>query len=258
MLQTIGKDASTREEWVEVEHSNRVTARWVFLREVQKRHRKAAHLCDIEHPKFDVLVEYNSPAAALIRDQAERVADAYIDHSTIVQNALDEPYLVDSISVDEDHLTRYNDAIHEGYSGLNELEKEFASALDGTRKTWCRNPSSGGYEIPLLDRGNTRTFNPDFLIWTDSKNIVAIDTKGDHLIVEDAGRKLFHIDPVAPGPKVSIRLVTRGYWSVIGGQPSKDPKGKSGFTVWGLKHGKLHPTLCDNAQQAALACLQAN
>jgi hypothetical protein len=55
--------ATTKEEWVEVDHSNRVTARWVFLREIQRRHRKAAHLCDIELPKFDVMIEYNSPAA---------------------------------------------------------------------------------------------------------------------------------------------------------------------------------------------------
>jgi hypothetical protein len=48
---------------------------------------------------------------------------------------------------------------------------------------WCRNPSQGGFGIPLLDRGNTRTFNPDFLVWTE-KTVVAIDTKGDHLITE--------------------------------------------------------------------------
>ena len=42
ILQTIGKDSAAKEEWVEVEHSNHVTARWVFLRELQRRHRKAA------------------------------------------------------------------------------------------------------------------------------------------------------------------------------------------------------------------------
>ena len=66
ILQKIGEDSVAKEEWVEIEHSNKVTARWVFLRELQKRHRKAAHLCDIEHAKFDALIEYNSPAAALI------------------------------------------------------------------------------------------------------------------------------------------------------------------------------------------------
>lgn len=254
ILQTIGKDAAATEEWMEVAHSNKVTARWVFLRELQKRHPKAAHLCDIEHPKFDVFIEYNSPAAELIRAQAQKVAQAYIEHSVIVQNALDDPYVVESIPVDETRLVRFTHALHEGYSGLNELEKDFAHALDKTKKPWCRNPSQGGYEIPLLDNGGTRTFNPDFLIWADKKNVVAIDTKGDHLIVEDAQRKLFQIEPMAPGPKVSIRLVTAGDWSVINSQPSKE-RGGTGFTVWNLKQGKLHATLCKDVAAAALACL---
>lgn len=256
ILQTIGKDSHAKEEWVDTEHSNRVTARWVFLREIQRRHRKAAHLCDIEHPKFDALIEYNSPAAALIKEQAEKVADAYIENSVIVQNANDDPYVVDSVPVDETRLVRFKNAIHEAYSDLNELEKEFAQALDRTKKPWCRNPSQGAYGIPLLDRGNTRTFNPDFLVWADKKHVIAIDTKGDHLIVEDAGRKLFYIEAVAPGPKVSIRLVTDGHWRVLNGTPSKE-KGKSGFTVWGLKQGKLHATPCENAAAAARACLQS-
>ena len=221
ILQKIGKDSFAKEKWVDVEHSNKVTARWVFLRELQKRHRKAAHLCDIELAKFDAFIEYNSPAAALIREQAEKVADAYVEHSVIVQNAKDAPYVVDSVPVDELRLVRFKHAVHEGYSNLNGLEKEFALALDKTKKTWCRNPSQGGYEIPLLDHGNTRTFNPDFLVWVSKKRIIAADTKGDHLIVADAGRKLFYIEAVTPGPKVSIRLVTKGHWTVVNGQPNK-------------------------------------
>ena len=88
------------------------------------------------------------------------------------------------------------------------------------------------------------------------KHIVVIDTKGDHLIVEDAGRKLFHIDAVAPGPRVSIRLVTDGHWRVVNGQPAKE-KGKTGFTVWSLKQGKLHATPCEDAAASALACLRS-
>jgi type III restriction enzyme len=256
VLQTIGKDTAAKEEWVDVEHSNRVTARWVFLRELQRWHRDAANLCDIEHQKFDAFIEYNSSAAALIREQAEKVTDAYIEHSVIVQNAFDDPYVVDSVVVDEAKLMRFKNALHEGYSDLNELEKEFAQALDKAKKTWCRNPSHGGYEIPLLDRGITRTFNPDFLVWVDSKHVVAIDTKGDHLIVEEAGRKLFHIEAISPGAKVSVRLVTEGRWALVNGQPSKD-RGKLGYTVWSLKNGKLHASACANASSAAVACLKS-
>src|SRR6266436_3572431 len=53
-------------------------------------------------------------------------------------------------------FVRFQNAVHPGYSGLNEFELEFANALDKSRKTWCRNPSRGGFEIPLLDRGNTK------------------------------------------------------------------------------------------------------
>jgi type III restriction enzyme len=40
VLQTIGQGngAAPKEEWVDVDHSNRVTARWVFLHEIQRRH----------------------------------------------------------------------------------------------------------------------------------------------------------------------------------------------------------------------------
>jgi type III restriction enzyme len=68
---------------------------------------------------------------------------------------------VDAIYVDESDMEPFNHALHEAYT-LNELEKKFAHALDKTKKTWCRNPSTGGYGIPLLDRGSTSTFNPDF------------------------------------------------------------------------------------------------
>jgi type III restriction enzyme len=253
VLQTIGDGVTSREEWVDVDHSNRVTARWIFLREIQRRHRKAAHLCDIELPKFDALIEYNSPAADVIREAAEKIAAAYADHSVIIQNSFDDPFEIGPIPVDKSKLVRFNNAVHEGYSELNDLEKDFASALDKTKKIWCRNPSQGGFEIPLLDRGNTKTFNPDFLFWADSKRVIAIDTKGDHLIVEDSGRKLFHIDLIGNGPRLEIRLVTEGEWHAKNGEIGK-LSGSSGYTVWSLRHGKIHPTHCRTIAKAVEAC----
>ena len=253
ILQTIGSGVSSREEWVDVDHSNRVTARWIFLREIQRRHRKAAHLCDIELAKFDALLEYNSPAAQVIRGAAEDIASAYADHSVIVQNSFEDPFSVGPMAVDTATMERFQNALHDGYSGLNDFEKEFAHGMDKTKKTWCRNPSQGGFEIPLLDRGNTKTFNPDFLFWADSKRVIAIDTKGDHLIVEDAGRKLFHIDVIGTGPRLEIRLVTEGEWHAKNGEIGK-LSGTSGFTVWGLKNGKAHPTYCRNVSKAVEAC----
>jgi type III restriction enzyme len=106
------------------------------------------------------------------------------------------------------------------------------------------------------ERHHVIRWNVDFLVWADNRHVVAIDTKGDHLIVEDAGRKLFHIEKVASGPEVVIRLVTEGHWTVENGMPSKH-RGKSGYTVWSLKQGKLHPTPCKNIAAAAQACVKA-
>jgi type III restriction enzyme len=162
--------------------------------------------------------------------------------------------VVGAIPVDEAHLETFNNALHAAYSGLNRDELAFAKALDKTKRVWCRNPSQGGFGIPLLDRGNTRTFNPDFLAWTD-KTVVAIDTKGDHLITEDAGRKLFFIEKVEDGAELVIRLVTRGEWQVANGVYGK-LSGSPGFTVWALKQGVPHPTHCSTVAEAAQLCLR--
>ena len=213
------------------------------------------NLCDIEDRKFDALVEYNSLAADHIREQAGKVVDAYIKHSVVVQNRSRPALCGRAIAVDEAHLETFNNALHAAYSSLNSDELIFARALDKTKRVWCRNPSQGGFGIPLLDRGNTRTFNPDFLAWTD-KTVVAIDTKGDHLITEDAGRKLFFIDKVEDGPELVVRLVTRGQWQVSSGVYGK-LSGSRGFTVWALKQGMPHPTHCGTVAEAAQLCLRA-
>jgi hypothetical protein len=54
-------------------------------------------------------------------------------------------------------------------------------------------------EIIRRNPKNAKNFNPDFLVWVGQR-VIAIDTKGDHLIVEDAGRKLFHIESLGRGP----------------------------------------------------------
>ncbi len=161
-----------------------------------------------------------------------------------------------AIAVDESDLVTFNNALHAGYSGLNKDELAFAKALDKTKRVWCRNPSQGGFGIPLLDRGNTRTFNPDFLVWTE-KTVVAIDTKGDHLITEDAGRKLFFIEKLEDGPELVIRLVTKGQWQVAQNGVYGKLSGSTGFTVWALKQGKPHPNHCATIGEAAQLCLRA-
>jgi type III restriction enzyme len=251
ILQTIGSGQRKTEEWVEIEHSNRVTARWVFVREIQKYYGKAVNLCDIEDPKFDALIEYHSRAADHIREAARKVVKAYIDYSSIIQNDFNS-YKVPDIPYNPGDMVKFKNALHEGYSGLNKLEKKFALAIDSTRRVWFRNPSKGFFEIPLLDMGGTKNFNPDFIVWVDN-SIVAIDTKGDHLIIADAGRKLFHIEKFGNGPDIKIRLVTEGQWNENISKENND-----GYTVWMLRNGKAYPIHCKDVSEAVRVCLTSD
>jgi len=249
VLQTIGRTGKEQEEWVEVEHSNKVTARWIFAREVQKTYGKALNLCDIEEAKFDALIEYNSPAAEYIQESANKVVTSYIENSSVIQNFAN-PLNVPAIVVDPNETVKFSNALHEGYSDLNSLEKEFAIALDKSNKVWFRNSTRGLFEIPLLSKGGSKNFNPDFVVWVN-KAIIVIDTKGDHLIVEDAGRKLFHISKIGKGPDIIIKLVTKGKWD------DKIQKLEpEGFTIWNLKNGKPFPTHVKNVTEAVEICLR--
>jgi type III restriction enzyme len=252
VLRTIGSGIESEAQWVEAERSNKVLVRWIFLREIQKVQPKAAGLCSLEEPKFDAFIEYNSVAADHIREQAQKVVKTYIEHSVIVQNALDHPYVIDSVPVDESKIIKFHNALHEGYSGLNDLEFKFARALDRTKRTWCRNPSQGAYGIPLLNNGGTKTFNPDFLVWVD-KYVVAIDPKGGHLIVDESNRKLFQIKKIEEGPELLVRLVSEGEWHVSHNEISQI--GSSGYTVWLFKQGKLSTTHCPTVTEAVKTCL---
>lgn len=262
ILQEIGSNEQPQQEWVEVEHSNRVTTRWILRREVQRlfssrgnSQHNPLNLCDIEQPKFDALIECNSIAAASIRNAAREIISTYIQHSVIVQNAQDNPYKIDQIAVDECKLEKFKHSIHEGYSDLNSFELDFAKALDKTEYVWCRNPSQSGFGIPLLDDGNTRTFYPDFLVWVD-QYIFAIDPKANHLIVEESRRKLISIDKIEDGPELVVRLVSKGEWRVSARQPLPVDMTKDCYTVWSLKQANLHATVCRTINEAVKACLR--
>jgi type III restriction enzyme len=249
VLQTIGNADNEIQDWVEVEHSNKVTARWIFSREVQKTYGKALNLCDIEDVKFDALIEYSSRAADHMREAANKIVSAYLDNSIVIQNFAN-PIEIPPITVNSSNMVRFKYSLHEGYSDLNSFEKEFAFALDKIKKVWFRNPQRGLYEVPLLSKGGTKNFNPDFVVWAD-KSVIVIDTKGDHLIVEDSERKLFHISKVGNGPDVIIKLITRGKWD------DKIRKvDKSGFTVWSLKNGKPYPHHAEDITETVQVCIK--
>lgn len=70
-----------------------------------------------------------------------------------------------------------------------------------------RNPQNVFLKIILLDNKGTDTFNPDFIIWKE-KTILALDTKGSHLIDSDSCRKLLEIDKTCEGKDLIIKLIS--------------------------------------------------
>jgi type III restriction enzyme len=105
------------------------------------------------------------------------------------------------------------------------------------------------FEIPLLDEGDTNTFNPDFLVWTKGK-IFAIDTKGEHLIEKDASRKLFTLEKRGKGSDLIIKLVTQGQWNED--RRNIDDKG---YTVWYVKNGRVSKNYCQTLKLCVEDCL---
>lgn len=258
VLQLVGEDTDGSYEWVEVEHSNRVMARHIFRREIQRSYpgalRRAGgpvNLVDIEDPKFDALVEASSPAAEHIRSKARDVVLAYKQHSIVFQDDDSHPYSVGPIAVDPEGGETFKRSLHERYSGLNNFELDFARALDKTQRVWARNPSAGGYHIPLLNEG--KAYFPDFLVWVD-KGIIAVDTKGTHLLSDATASKLFEIDGPPNGRRIVLRLVSEGHQEFSGGILHTRQTG--GYTVWNWRNGRPNGAFFDTAKEAAEAAIK--
>lgn len=117
---------------------------------------------------------------------------------------------------------------------------------------WSRNPSRSGFGIPLLSQGQSKTFYPDFLVWK-GKAVFALDTKGEHILESELGRKLLAITP-HPKSKVKLllRMISRGNWDASPQRTSAE-----GFTVWSLGHANaLKPIHCASAAEAVKICLR--
>ncbi len=236
--------------WVDAASRNPITARALFARKVLSLYPRALNVFDIEAPRLDALIEVGSPAAASIEDTAVRVVETYLRYSRLVQKSSDTQ-IVGAVSADPAKFVAFSNALHAGYSGLNGLELKFAHALDQNGGTWSRNPPRSGFGVPLLRSGPLQTFYPDFLAWSsDGQAVFGIDTKGKHLLTDDAERKLLDVDQIGSGLKFYIRFVSEGEWSREGEQISKQ-----GLSVWLLRNGRPHPIPCVDAAAAVECCL---
>ncbi len=244
-VQTIGDGSEATVETRARDHSNRVVARWLLRRAMQALYPEAVKTVDWADPRFDARVEVTSSAAYHLREQSEALVDAYLANAELAFEDAN-PYRMSSVLVKPDQLQRFQNSVHEGYSDLNLLELEFANTIDRTGLVWARNPSNGGYSIPLLEKGSSRRFFPDFLVWKDDL-IYALDPKGAHLISEDAGRKLLAIRDEHGQQRVLVRLITEGKWT---SSPIRRAS-PGGFSVWRMGNaGQLRCTHHGTAEDA--------
>lgn len=226
--QAIGARDADDSEWFDFEQSSRVSARWVFDREVSRKYRPARAVMTTDTEKFDARVGVGSIAYTNLADHAAEAVTAYLDHA-VVKQLKPKPYEIGSTLVRRGSMTTFKNALHEGYDDLNQFELRFARALDETGLPWARNRSQTGYKIPLVSLGPTVWFFPDFLVWSGDK-VLCVDTKGSHLVETDARRKLLAIEPHKDvKTTVEVKFVTEGSWKVDG-----TAEGKDGYSVLAL------------------------
>jgi type III restriction enzyme len=234
----------------ETSHANRVLARWILRRGIQSLYPEVVKTIDWSDPKFDARMEITSAGAATLRERAEALVDTYLVNSDLAFEE-DNPFVVGAVIVNPAKVENFENALHDGYSDLSPYELPFARAIDALGVLWLRNPSNGGFSIPLLQKGDSRNFYPDFLVMKDGV-IFAIDPKGAHLIGKDAGLKLLDIRDEKGARRVIVRLITEGKWT--------DPKiqtNPEGYTVWSMSRtGKPKPKHCATVEDAIAMSLK--
>lgn len=234
-VQKIGDGSQAVIQEQELQHSNRVVASWLMRRTIQMLYPEVVKTIDWAAPKFGAKVELTSPAADHLRQTAEKWVDTYLDEADL-RYEKGNPFTVGPVLVNPAKKRRFKNSIHEYYSDLNQFELEVALAIDQTGHQWARNPSNGGFSIPLLDKSGSRRFFPDFLVWKNGA-VFALDPKADHLILQDASRKLLDVQDDKGKRQLAVRLITKGKWNA---DPIKRQTNEPhGYSVWRLQAGKL-------------------
>ncbi|QZT59660.1 DEAD/DEAH box helicase family protein [Mycolicibacterium austroafricanum] len=226
LRQKVGQDG-TETEWEVYEHSAEASARWVFHREIQRQFKEALGVVNLAEPKLDAVVGIGSPAYRHVTDLADDVVAAYVKGVRLVTRK-SNPYKVGPVLARPDEVLAYKNAVHEGYSGLNSIERAFADEVDRVGLIWARNPPRSGYGIPLVTVGPTSNFYPDFLVWTEER-VLCVDTKGPQLVDAAARRKLLTIKPSGEGKRLDIQFVSEGKYD-----DELTRRDSEGYTYWGL------------------------
>lgn len=236
------------QDWMASGHANRVRLRWLVGNAIRARSRAALAVVDLKAAKFDVRVEAGSNAAAAADSLAREIVSTYYQLTSLVYES-EREFTFSTMRVPK-KAQAFENSFYERYAGLNKFEAPFAAALDKVGLTWHRNPSNGGFRIPLLSEGDSASFSPDFLVWK-GKLVFCLDTKGAHLLTDAVARKLFDIQDEGT-TKLLTRFVSEGKQTAIGGKAIK-----GGFTVWKMKGGSPAPIHVSTIDQAVKESLKA-
>ncbi|HPQ03345.1 MAG TPA: DEAD/DEAH box helicase family protein [Bacillota bacterium] len=235
-------------EWKEDGHTNPVRLRWLINTAVKSRSNRALTVVDLMDSKFDVRVQVQSAADQYAQKLAAEIVEAYYQFSDLVYETL-KPFVFGALRVPKS-APAFTNGLYERYAGFNKFELAFAEELDKTGNIWHRNPSSGGFHIPLLSEGDTASFFPDFLVWR-GKNIYCLDTKGGHLLGEAVTRKLFDIKDHDGKVRVMVRYISEGKQTTLRGKAIR-----GGYTVWKMKSGAPTPVHVATLDKAVKECLK--
>lgn len=233
--------------WEAQGYTNPVRLRWLIGTALRAHSTRALAVTDLQDPKFDVRVQVQSIANKQAEVVARNVVSAYFQHSELVYES-ESKFVFGSIRVPQNAPT-FNNSLYEQYGGLNKFELPFAEALDESGYTWHRNPSAGGFHIPLLTEGDTGAFYPDFIVWRGNL-VYCLDTKGQHLLTDAIARKLFDIHEDGK-IKLHVRFISEGKQTVIGGKAIS-----GGYTVWKMKAGSVTPVHVNTLAKAVTECLK--
>lgn len=229
--QEIGhNEVLTSLEWVERGQGMSITVLWLLTRYIERQYPPARAVCDMTDARFGRLIQVGSRAAKQLESLANKLVVTFLQHASIGV-VPGEQIKVGEATYDVNKHVSFNNSVHPAYSGLNSDELECAKAIDASNWPWYRNPSNGGFSLPLLQPGTKRSFFPDFIVWTDTA-VWLFDPKGDHLIKDDAGKKLIAVED-APGQiPLKVCLITRGRWT-----REINKRDDDGVTAWRLRSG---------------------
>lgn len=245
-LEALG-DESNVVEWKIEGNTNPVRLRWLVSTAIKARSSRALAIVDLRDAKFDVRVQVQSKADKLAEKLAAEVVEAFYQKSDLVYES-HRPFKFGTLRVPK-NAPSFKFGLYERYTGFNKFELPFATALDDAGHVWHRNPSGGGFFIPLLSEGETGSFYPDFIVWKKG-SIFCLDTKGSHLLSDAVARKLFDIKEDGK-TRVQVRFITEGKQAALRDKPLK-----GGYTVWKMKTGSPTPIHVETMAKAVAECLR--